>query len=118
MQIITIAGNIGRDAETRQAGSGTVTNFSVGVNDRDKNTTWYKCAMWGQRGEKLAAYLTKGGKVTVVGSLTAGVYDGKPDMKVNVSEVTLHGGGQLSERREPVGRAPSFEDDLSDNVPF
>jgi single-strand DNA-binding protein len=120
MQTITIAGNIGKDAETRQTQAGSVTSFSVGVsNGRDKETTWYRCSLWGARGEKLASYLTKGSKVTVAGRFTAGTYEGKPDLKIDVAEVTLQGGkqdggntGNGSRTRAPAG------DDLDDDVPF
>jgi single-strand DNA-binding protein len=93
MQFITIAGNVGKDAETKSTQSGNVTEWSVGVSvGRDKETTWYRCSLWGVRGEKLAGYIRKGDKITVAGALAAGVYDGKPDMKINVSEVALQGG--------------------------
>lgn len=133
MQFITIAGNIGKDAETRQTQSGSVTSFSVAVSaGRDSETTWYRCSLWGQRGEKLAGYLTKGNKVTVAGTLQAGLYDGKLDMKVNVSEVALQGGNQAGQSAPQQGRQQSgqgsrgsaapgaqrFDDDLDDDVPF
>ena len=125
MQTIIIAGNIGKDAETRQTDKGSVTSFSVGVSaGREAATTWYRCSLWGSRGEKLAGYLTKGGKVTVSGSLTAGLYDGKLDLKVNVSDVALQGGKSDGGRQEGLapraGYAPTgFNDDLDDSeVPF
>ena len=71
MKNLTIAGNIGKDAEVRKTQDGTVvTGFSVAVEDRsgrEKQTLWFDCSIWGQRGEKLAQYLTKGSKVTVSG---------------------------------------------------
>jgi single-strand DNA-binding protein len=127
MQFIHIAGNIGRDAETRQTNSGSVTNFSVGVSaGRDSETNWFKCAIWGARGEKLATYLTKGSKVTVAGRLVIGSYEGKPDLKIDVAEVALQGGkqdggGSTEQRREPTGRktaAPAYDEELNDDVPF
>ena len=133
MQMITIAGNIGKDAETRQTNSGSVTSFSVGVSaGREAPTTWYRCSLWGTRGEKLAGYLTKGSKVTVAGMLTAGLYEGKLDMKVNVSEVALQGGGQAGggysdgEYAAPARsvtiagnkRPAAFDDDLNDDPDF
>jgi single-strand DNA-binding protein len=118
MQFITIAGNIGKDAETRQTQSGSVTNFNVGVSaGRDSETTWYRCAIWGTRGEKLAPMLTKGGKVTVAGRLTAGLYEGKLDLKVDVAEVALQGGGQARDAAPRSNAKPApFDDDL--DTPF
>lgn len=122
MQIITIAGNIGKDAETRQTQAGSVTSFNVAVsNGRDSESTWYRCSLWGQRGEKLAGYLTKGSKVSVAGRFTAGLYDGKLDLKIDVAEVALQGERQASASPRPAPRgsaAPAPRDDLDDDVPF
>jgi single-strand DNA-binding protein len=128
MQIITIAGNIGRAAETRQTQSGSVTSFSVAVSaGRDTETTWYRCSLWGIRGKKLAGYLTKGSKVTVAGTLKAGLYDGKLSLEVNVADVALQGGRQdapspAREQRPARGSAAQAtrdpDDDLDDEVPF
>jgi single-strand DNA-binding protein len=123
MQTIIIAGNVGKDAETRQTNSGSVTGFNVAVNNgRGAESTWYKCSLWGARGEKLAGYLTKGSKVTVSGRLTAGLYEGKLDLKIDVADVALQGDKQ--DRAEPrqQSRAASggggYSDDLNDDVPF
>jgi single-strand DNA-binding protein len=128
MQFITIAGNVGKDAATKQVNGNTVTEWSIGVSGgRDSATTWYRCSLWGQRGEKLAGYITKGGKLVVTGDLTIGVYDGKPDCKVNVSQVTLMGGKQDGQRNDTPARGnggntrqTAFnDDDLDDaSVPF
>jgi single-strand DNA-binding protein len=91
----TIAGNIGADAVTRVAGQTTVTGFNVAVEQRGKDgkkTQWIGCSMWGKRGETLAQYLTKGGKVCASGELTTREHDGKTYVELNVSELTLMGG--------------------------
>lgn len=123
MQIITIDGNIGRDAETRRAGSDDVCAFSVGVKQGygDKSSTnWFRCNLWGKRGEKLAQYLTKGTKVVVVGELTIGEYQGKPQYDVRVNEVVLMAGqskAQHSHTGAHGGQDDGFDDDM-DSVPF
>lgn len=95
MKQITIAGNIGRDAEVRTTqGGDKVAGFSVAVSDRNKNTTWFDCSLWGKRGEALAQYLTKGAKIAVTGDLTIREHEGKTYLGCNVSEVTLLGGGE------------------------
>jgi len=64
-------GNLGRDAEQKFIPSGdSVVSFSVAVKSGygDKaTTTWAKCTMWGERGEAVAQYLTKGQLVGVSG---------------------------------------------------
>lgn len=104
---LTIAGRIGRDAETRHTGSGkAVTNFSVAVDEYagagERNTLWVSCAMWGERGEKLAQYLAKGASVTVSGNAGVRTYEGKDgtraEMTLNVREITLQGGKESGQR--------------------
>lgn len=93
MNSITIVGNLTRDAQTRQAGGGTVTAFSVAENKKVKGedaTIFYDCSMWGERGERIAQYLTKGGQVTVVGELQPiREKDGKFYIDIRVNDVSL-----------------------------
>ena len=97
MLIATAAGNCGRDAETRTLESGDkVTSWSVAVEQRvkggEKATQWLDCNMWGERGEKVGAYIKKGGKVTVMGELSTREHEGRTYLQIRVSEVTLQGG--------------------------
>lgn len=100
MQMITIAGRLGKDPKTREAGSSTVTSFSVAVSDRRKvdgewgeHTTWYQVEIWGTRGERLADFLRKGAFVVAAGMLEADIWhadDGpRLSMKLRNAEVTL-----------------------------
>ena len=119
-----IAGNIGKSAETRNAGQSTVTSFAVAVEQRGrdgKKTQWVNCSLWGQRGEKLANYLTKGTRVCVSGELTTREHNGKTYLEINASDVTLMGGG---ERRQDNYQAPqqpaqrSGQQGFDDEIPF
>lgn len=96
MKNITIAGNVGKDAEIRRTGDGKpVASFSVAVEDRqarEKSTLWFDCSLWGQRGEKLAQYITRGSRVAVTGALSTREYQGKTYLQVRVDDVTLLGG--------------------------
>jgi single-strand DNA-binding protein len=134
MQNITIAGNIGRDAEQRTAGQSNVTGFPVAVTSGfgdKKKTTWFDCNLWGNRGEKLAQYLTKGGKVAVSGELgTREGNDGKTYLSINVSEITLMGGkpdnggnqggygGDNGNQGGGYGQGGAPAGGLEDDVPF
>jgi single-strand DNA-binding protein len=134
MKTITIAGNIGRDAETRSTpGGDKVTGFTVAVDDgfgERKRTLWFDCAIWGNRGEKLATYLTKGSKVAVSGDFSTHEKDGKTYLKVKVSEVTLQGGGERRDDQRDSGGdynstgarggapAGADRDQLDDEIPF
>jgi single-strand DNA-binding protein len=124
MMQVTIAGNIGRDAEVRKTQDGTaVAGFSVAVETRagrEKVTQWFDVSVWGARGEKLAPYLTKGGKVAVAGELGTREHNGKTYLTVRASEITLMGGGNR-DGGAPAGGAPmgGVPDDLGgDEIPF
>jgi single-strand DNA-binding protein len=100
-----LAGNLGRDAELRDARGTAVCAFSVAVTRKlrgEKTTTWVKCSVWGKRAPGLAQYLTKGTRIAVSGELVLREYNGKTYLDCNVSEVTLlgGGGGQRSSRRD------------------
>ena len=96
MQSITIAGRIGRDAETRNTQAGdSVTSFTVAVdqrNGRDKTTNWWRVSIWGKRGESLAQYLRKGDNITVAGEFSVSEYEGKTQLNIRANEVALQGG--------------------------
>lgn len=117
MQVIILSGNLARDAESKTTQSGKqVCSFSVGVAQGwgdNKSTNWYRCNVWGDRGEKIAQYLLKGVKVFVTGELSIGSYEGKTQLEVRVSEVEFVSRGETRQERP----APAAED-LSDEVPF
>lgn len=129
MKSIVIAGNIGKDAQTRTTqGGDKVTSWTVAVEDRqgqDKRTIWFDCNLWGARGEKLAEYLTKGGKVSVSGDLSTREHEGKTYLSVRADQVTLMGGkpeGQRQEKSEErdilSGTKAKRRDDPDDEIPF
>lgn len=128
MNIVTVAGRIGKDAETRTTqGGDSVTGFSVGADSGfgdKKKTLWYDCSIWGKRGTSVAAFLTKGTPVTIVGELNTREYqtrDGKPGfaLTVSVDKLTLQGSGRGRDDTKPSGGGkPGYDPDLDDEVPF
>ena len=96
MKAITIAGRIGKDAETRQTQQGDqVTGFTVAVDEGfgdKKRTIWFDVSYWGKRGAAVAPYLTKGGNVTVSGDLSTREYEGKTYLTIRANDLTLQGG--------------------------
>jgi len=69
----TFAGRLAADAEMKTTQGGTeLCSFRIasdtGWGDR-KKTHWISCALFGDRGVKLAPYLRKGDPITVVGDL-------------------------------------------------
>lgn len=127
MQILIIAGNVGKDAELRRTGSGdAVLGFSLAVdNGKDKNgnkrdSTWYDCSIWGKRAESLQSYITKGTKLTLTGRPTAREHNGKAYLGISVNDLTFMGGngGQQRNYQAPQSDNHPPVRDLDDEVPF
>lgn len=131
MKQIAITGNIGKDAVTRAIQAGDkVTSWSVAVEERngqEKRSIWFDCNLWGNRGEKLAPYLKKGGKVSVSGELSTREHEGKTYLTVNVDRVTLAGGkpegnvdagGYQSEPRGGASKPPTRDGIEDPEIPF
>lgn len=128
MMHLMIAGNVGRDGEVRTTQSGKVNcSWSVAVDTgfgQNKTTTWVRCTMWGERGEKICAYIKKGTKVVVTGEPNLNVYKNKEGvtkttLELRVSEVKLMGGFSDSDSANSYGdndKAP--QGDLDDDIPF
>jgi len=92
MIVATLIGNLTRDPETKALGSGTVTNFTVAVNQKaggKESVTFVDCALWGKRGEAFAAHHAKGDKAAVSGTLYAELYNDKTYIKCEVSDWTF-----------------------------
>ena len=130
MNTLTIAGNIGRDAELRTTQGGKkVANFPVAVSGRRKEDppTWFDCSLWGDRADKLAQYIRKGDKIAVVGEVSAREHNGKAHLQINVRDLTFMGGGQRDTQRNDYqdstgttgGYAPAGgTGDMDDEIPF
>ena len=105
MNVITIAGTIGKDAVLRHTEKSQVVGFSLadsqGWGD-NKSVIWYDCSKWGESAEKLAPYLVKGQSVTVTGPLGTREFEGKTYFTVRVNEIALQGGKQ--ERKPDTDR--------------
>lgn len=125
MQIVTIAGNIGKDAEVRfTQGGDPIASFSLAVSEsRDKPATWWDVSMFGKRGQSLAQYLTKGARVTVSGRFSTREYEGKTYLQCNANEIALQGGGerqpnQGEQYREKQPSGGGYGGGLDDSIPF
>lgn len=127
-------GNLGKDAETRHTAQGkAVVQFTVAVKSGygDKAAiTWARCSLWGDRGEAVAKYLTKGQLVGITGEAELKEFTNKEgnkqsSLEVRVNDLTLLGGKQEKAEapQRPVERnaAPAPKgalDDFLDDLPF
>lgn len=137
MQLLTIAGTVGKDSTIRTTNSGDeVLGFSVAVsNGKDKDATWYDCAIWGDRARKLEQHIKKGTRLTLYGRPTARAHEGKAYLGLNVDNFTFQSSAQQSGERtggsggsndsydsgfrganRPSGPKESY--DLNDDIPF
>lgn len=68
---VTLVGHLGRDPETKYTpGGDAVTEFSIATSRKrgdTETTTWWRCTMWGKRGEAIAKHLAKGDPILVSG---------------------------------------------------
>ena len=63
--------------------------FSVAVSERKDETIWFNVVT--SLREKLFPYLLKGQCVSVIGDLSVGMYNNKPDLTVNADRIELCG---------------------------
>ena len=121
-------GRVGKDAESRFTPSGkAVLSWSLAVDSGfgdAKQTIWLDCALWGERGTKLAEYIKKGSQLGVTGELGTREHEGKTYLKLNVRDVTLCGGKReesgagKTHSAQPRKPPSSSLDDDGDSIPF
>lgn len=91
MQIIHISGFLSRDPEVRSTRNGDdICQLNVPVKQgwgEKEQTNWYRVQVWGKRAKSLADNLRKGVKVNVVGELSIGEYEGKPQYEIRAYDV-------------------------------
>lgn len=119
---VTLMGNLTRDPDLRQIPSGqNVCSFSLALNRSYKGsdgnwqeaTDFVDVVAWGQLGERVAQYVTKGRPVLVSGRLQSRQWeqDGQKRSKLEViaNDVTFlgsrEGGGSGSSENEPASQS-------------
>lgn len=111
-------GNVGKEPKFNTVGQNTVLNFSVGASDgfgEKKVTIWVDCALWGKQAERLSAWIVKGSKVAVHGTIGEREYkagDGtmKKILTCRVSDIDL-----LDKKGDRPESAPSQHDTAKGN---
>lgn len=118
---VTIAGNTTRDVEVRRTQSGAVVaSFGIAVNERKKNQAtgewgavphYFDVTAFGDRWEKLAAYIPKGTKLTVQGRLRYSSWekDGSSRSKVDIVADEV----ELPPRSQGQSGSPGYQQPVS-----
>ena len=132
MNVITISGNIG-SSELKEISGNQLLEFSLAVKknyvkDKNNDTEWFYCSLWGKRATSLAQYLVKGAGVVVSGEMQLN-YDKEKKKgfpKVNVNDVDIikwanDGVQQSQPQQKPEGQNDfnGFQAiDGDDDIPF
>lgn len=90
MNLMIIVGNLTADPETRTTQDGKmVVSFTVAVNRRgnQQGADYFRVSAWNKLGELCKAYLAKGRKVGVTGSIRAGAYTNSEGKAVGTLEL-------------------------------
>lgn len=98
MNFLQIFGRLGADPETRFTSNGQkVTTFRVACNVRKggkDETMWWRVTVWGERFDKMIAYLKKGSAVIVMGTMAKPeIYtsrDGTSQVSLEMTAETIH----------------------------
>lgn len=100
---LIVSGRVGQDAELKSVGDTTVCSFSVAHTEKvygptpSEKTIWVGCNVWGERGEKLKPFITKGTYIVVEGSGGVNAYtqkNGEPAAIINCRVTSLEFGGK------------------------
>lgn len=94
---ITLQGNITKELELRQAGSGSVLNFTV-ASQRDyvdkqtgkRESDFINCVAFNKTAEIIAQYFDKGSEILVVGRMQSGSYENKEGQRVFTTDLIVN----------------------------
>ena len=93
---VFLIGNLGKDPETRQAGSSSVCNFSIATTEvwnskqtgeRQERTEWHRIVVWGKSADHCGQYLKKGRSCHVEGRLQTRDWEDKDGNKRYTTEI-------------------------------
>jgi len=125
---VMLIGRVGRDPESKTAGSTTLSSFSVatayGTGDKQK-TEWHQVTAWEKLGEFAQNYLHKGDKVYVEGRISYNIVGEGKEKKtyaqitatslINLSPKPADGSTANSSSAAPAAPAAAATDE---DIPF
>ncbi len=132
LNLITLGGNIGSDMEVRYTQNGkAIGSFPLAVTNGygdNKRTMWITCMVFGERAEKLAPHIRKGGKIVVSGRLDVRQYDRNDGTKGTAVEVAVNDleffniNQQQEQQKQPSNKNSGANNpppmDFDDDIPF
>ena len=119
---ITVVGNLGQDPEVRYLPDNTsVVSFSIAHTRKRKNqesTTWYRCSLFGKRGDTFAQYTHKGSKVLVTGEPFTREYQAKDGSTKVSHEIAVNDFAFLDAKGDNGNYQPKPQPATAADVPF
>ena len=121
MSAIAVAGRFTKDGEIRTTKNGHhILSFGIAENvymNGEEQAQFFNCQLFGNRAEKLAPYIRKGGAATVFGSLQIRKYTDRQGtertaIEINVNDIALQGSAQQTHRQ------PAQQTQPQDHIPF
>ena len=129
---VILLGNVGKEPDIRTTNGGSkVASLSLATSrqwtangEKQEKTEWHKLVVWNRGKSTLAdvveRYVKKGDKLCVEGSIEYREYekDGQKryTTEINVSAITLIGGGKSEPKQSAKDDEPEYDDD--DGLPF
>ena len=130
---VFLLGRLGGEPESRQAGSTTVSNFTVATSEKFKNqqgewqerTEWHRVVAWGRLAEICKEYLHKGSLVYIEGRLQTRSWE-KEGVKQYTTEIVIYEmqmldgkpQGEQQDRRTYAAPPVSTTTVRTDDLPF
>lgn len=117
MNLVVLAGRVGRDPETRYTQGGkTVCNLSLATNGFSggrKTTEWHKLVVWEKTAELVQRYVRKGSFIMVEGRITYREWRDKDENKRTVTEIVVNrvDFGPRVDAEQGGGREPGDDGD-------
>lgn len=127
MSAIAVAGRFTKDGELRTTQSGKhILSFGIVENvyiNGQEQPQFFNCQMFGNRAEKLAAHIHKGGAATVFGSLQIRKYTDRQgierqSVEIIVGDITLQGSSTDRQQAQPRQPPAPQQSDIDDDVPY
>jgi single-strand DNA-binding protein len=100
---VTLIGRLVADPESKQTTNGkSVCNIRIAVDrkGREKETDFFSCTAFGQTGDALATYATKGRLVAIVGKIQLDNYTDKEGVKKQSIKIIVDQWTLLDSRKE------------------
>ena len=121
----TITGRLTKDAEFKTLASGKsllVANVAVNTGYGDfKKTLFVKVQLWGERGKRIAEYLTKGTLIGCTGEETLNTWTSKQngnqytDLQIDTNDIRILSSKAFAQNKEAQDDSYNAEDEAEDS---